>query len=85
MREDVTLLLLGNFVKTACLVIPDQLAHRMLIEHVKHFAKLFSPAASGCKAVAVGPAQRADQGVAVLSANLTVLIAVSFVQSRLFH
>jgi hypothetical protein len=39
----------------------------------KHFAELFIPAASGCKALAVGLAQRADQVLPRLRLNAPFL------------
>jgi hypothetical protein len=59
------------------LLITDQLAEGILIDLVKYFAELFVLAAPGGKVMAVLLPQRADQGVAVLAANLRSYRGVS--------
>jgi hypothetical protein len=66
-------------MQPARFVIADKLTQRRLVKAVQHVAELFMVTASVREIRTVGPAQSADQSVAVLPADLTVFVAVAIV------
>src|SRR6185437_9456225 len=65
-------------------VVAHQLAQRLLVKRRQNLRKLGAFRLVGGERRSVDLAQRRDQRVAVLSADLAVLVAVTAVQSR-FH
>src|SRR5664279_3923516 len=67
------------------LVIAAELAQRRLVELKQDLAQCRGSRITGGETDPVDLAQRADQGVAVLVTDFTVLVAVAIVESRLAH
>src|SRR5580658_6130653 len=69
----------------AGLVIAAELAQRRLVQLKQDFAELLGRGITGRKTLSVNLAQRADEGVAVLAADFTVVVAVAIVETGFAH
>jgi hypothetical protein len=70
---------MGNFVQAARVVVPPQLTQGMLIEPVQYITELLVVAGICREVFAICLAKRADKRIAVLSADLSMLVAVAIV------
>ena len=76
----------GDFVlQVAGLMIAAQLADRRFVQLKQNFTQLLGFRVTGCEALSVNLAQRADEGVSVLVADFAILVAVAIVESCLAH
>jgi hypothetical protein len=66
-------------------VVPQQLTERVLIKPVQNVTQFLMIASPSCEALAIGVAKGAYKCVAVLSADLSMLITVAIIQAGLFH
>jgi hypothetical protein len=75
----------GNFVQATGVVVPPQLPERVLIKPVQDVTQFLMIAGPRCEALTIGLAKRAYKCVAVLSADLSMLVTMAIIQSGLFH
>jgi len=66
-------------------MIAAELAHRRFVQMKQNFTQLLGFRITGCEALSVNLAQRADEGVSVLVADFAILVAVAIVESCLAH
>jgi hypothetical protein len=78
-------MLLDLAFKRSGLMVPYQSAEGRLVKRLQHIGEFVGFLKFLGKILAVDPAYRPDEGIAVLPADLTVLVAVSLIKSRLFH
>src|ERR1700712_1482134 len=77
---------LGDLVlQVAGFMIAAELAQRRFVELKQDIAQLRGVRIAGCEAAAVNLAQRAEEGVAVLVADVAVVVAMTMVQTWLAH
>ena len=69
----------------AGLVIAAELAERRFVELRQDFAQLLGRGITGGKTLAINLAQRADERVAMLVADVTIVVAVAIVETGLAH
>src|SRR5579863_6167719 len=69
----------------AGLVIAAELAERRLVELRQDFAQLLGRGIAGGKTLAINLAQGADEGVAMLVVDVTVVVGVAIVETGLAH
>src|SRR5579872_1190739 len=67
----------------AGLVIAAELAERRFVELRQDFAQLLGRGITGGETLAINLAQRADEGVAMLVADVAIVIAVAIVETGL--
>src|SRR6516162_6141406 len=72
-------------LQVAGLMIAAELAHRRFVQLKQNFTQLLGFRITGCEALSVNLAQRADEGVSVLVADFAILVAVAIVETRLAH
>jgi hypothetical protein len=78
--------MLGDFAfQSARLMIIHQRAERTLVEYVEHFRQGCGLRLSGGEMLTVNPSQRPHERIAVLATDLTVLVTVALIQTRLLH
>jgi hypothetical protein len=75
----------GNFVQATSVVVPPQLTERVLIKPVQDVTQFLMIAGPSCEALTIGLAKRAYKRIAVLSADISMLVTMAIIQSRLFH
>jgi hypothetical protein len=75
----------GNFVQATGVVVPPQLPKRVLIKPVQDVTQFLMIAGPRCEALTIGLAKRAYKRVAMLSADLSMLVTMALIQSGLFH
>lgn len=69
---------LGDLVtQVAGFIIAAELAQRCLVQLKTNLAQLLGLRIPGCETLSVNLAQRADQGIAVLVADFTILVPVA--------
>jgi hypothetical protein len=66
-------------------VVLHQLTERVLIKPMQNVTQFLMIASPSCEALTIGLAKGADKRVAVLSADLSMLITVAIIQAGLFH
>src|SRR5215472_4806610 len=66
-------------------MIAAELAQRCLVELKQNLAQLLGFRITGCEALSVNLAQRADEGVAVLVADFAIHVAVAIIETCLAH
>jgi hypothetical protein len=76
---------MGNFVQAAGIVVAPQLTERVLIKPAQDVTQFLMIACPCCEALTIGLAKRAYERVAVLSADLAMLVTVAIVQSAFVH
>jgi len=64
-------------------MIAAELAHRRFVQLKQNFTQLLGFRITGCEALSVNLAQRADEGVSVLVADFAILVAVAIVETAL--
>ena len=85
LRGLVDLAGMGTLVDGFLARIVHQLRQRFLVDHVETVGELHVGIAVGGETGTISLAKRADQGVAVLAADLTVLVAVAIIEAGLLH
>ena len=77
---------LGDLVaEMAGLVIAAKLAEGCLVQLSQDFAQRRGRGIPGCKTWSINLAQRTDEGVAVLVADFTIVVAVAIVETDFAH
>jgi len=72
-------------LQVAILMIVNELAERGLVEVLQHVAQLGALGLTCRERLSINRAKRGKRGVAMLLADLAVLVAVATVQAVLFH
>src|SRR5579864_6237209 len=77
---------LGDLVvEMAGLMIAAELTERRLVQLHQDFAQRFGRGITGSETLSINLAQRPDEGVAMLVADFTIVIAVTIVETGLAH
>ena len=72
-------------LEMAGLVIAAELAERRLVQLNHDFAQLLGRGITGSKPWSVNLAQRTDEGIAMLVADFTIVVAVAVVETGFAH